>query len=127
MQSASLRMFTALRAASVSSAMWRHSGFAVRIPMTFRAFASMSQSDVESKMVDILKIYAKEGQTLTPSLGLEGNIETRENRKWDALDTVEYLLDIEQEFKVTFPDEFADGVKNVQQAAEYIVKHAPQS
>ena len=38
----------------------------------------------------------------------------------DSLDTVELVMAIEEQFNIEIPDEKAEGIKTVRQAAEYI-------
>lgn len=41
----------------------------------------------------------------------------------DSLDTVELVMELEEEFDVTIPDEDAEKIQTVGQAIEYIEKH----
>jgi len=42
----------------------------------------------------------------------------------DSLDTVELVMALEEEFGIEIPDEDAEKITKVQQAIEYIEKHA---
>ena len=41
----------------------------------------------------------------------------------DSLDTVELVMELEDEFDLTIPDEEAEAIKTVGQAIDYIQKH----
>ena len=41
----------------------------------------------------------------------------------DSLDTVELVMELEEEFGVTIPDEAAEKITTVGQAIDYIVEH----
>ena len=41
----------------------------------------------------------------------------------DSLDTVELVMELEEEFDITIPDEDAEHIQTVGQAIEYIEKH----
>jgi len=41
----------------------------------------------------------------------------------DSLDTVELVMALEEEFGIEIPDEEAEKIKNVGQAADYIKEH----
>jgi len=41
----------------------------------------------------------------------------------DSLDTVELVMELEDEFDLTIPDEEAEKLKTVGEAIDYIVKH----
>ena len=41
----------------------------------------------------------------------------------DSLDTVELVMELEEEFDITIPDEDAEQIQTVGQAIEYIEKH----
>ncbi len=42
----------------------------------------------------------------------------------DSLDTVELVMEFEEEFDITIPDEEAEKIQTVGQAIEYIEQHA---
>ena len=42
----------------------------------------------------------------------------------DSLDTVELLMEMEDEFKVQIPEEEAEKIQTVGDAVDYVVKHA---
>lgn len=45
----------------------------------------------------------------------------------DSLDTVELVMALEEEFETEIPDEEAEKITTVQQAIDYINKHAEES
>jgi acyl carrier protein len=44
----------------------------------------------------------------------------------DSLDIVELVMALEEEFKVTIPDEQAEKIKTVADAVDYILQHQPK-
>jgi len=44
----------------------------------------------------------------------------------DSLDTVELVMEFEDEFETSIPDEQAEKIQTVGQAIEYIVSHASE-
>ena len=44
----------------------------------------------------------------------------------DSLDTVELVMELEDEFDLTIPDEAAEKLKTVGEAVDYIQKHVGQ-
>jgi acyl carrier protein len=42
----------------------------------------------------------------------------------DSLDTVELVMELEEEFDITIPDEKAEEIQTVGQAVDYIQEHA---
>ncbi|MBN2492486.1 MAG: acyl carrier protein [Planctomycetes bacterium] len=47
----------------------------------------------------------------------------RDDLKADSLDTVELVMEFEDEFDLNIPDEEAEKIQTVGQAIEYIEKH----
>ena len=45
----------------------------------------------------------------------------------DSLDTVELVMEFEDEFEMSIPDEEAEKIKTVGQAIDYIMAHANKS
>ncbi|MCP4290448.1 MAG: acyl carrier protein [bacterium] len=41
----------------------------------------------------------------------------------DSLDTVELVMDLEEEFNITIPEEEQENLKTVQNAIDYLEKH----
>lgn len=42
----------------------------------------------------------------------------------DSLDTVELVMELEEEFDITIPDDKAEGIQTVGQAVDYIHAHS---
>ncbi|SNX84182.1 probable ACP1 - mitochondrial acyl-carrier protein [Melanopsichium pennsylvanicum] len=83
----------------------------------YAASAGLSKSDIETRIVDVLKTFEKVDpskvsatSSFTSDLGL------------DSLDAVEVVMAIEEEFTIEIPDEEADNITTVQQAIDYIAK-----
>ncbi|CAO3600394.1 unnamed protein product [Absidia cylindrospora] len=66
----------------------------------FYSAGALAQSDIESRVLDILKGFDR---LINPSL-----------------DTVEVVMAIEEDFSVEIPDKEADDIKTPRQAVEYI-------
>lgn len=75
---------------------------------------------VTSYIVGMAQKSLQKGETATPTSKLE-ELRTREGRLWDCLDTVEFVLDVEEIFDVTVPDETADNFETLQEIAEFVV------
>ncbi|KAH8551454.1 acyl carrier protein-like protein [Umbelopsis sp. PMI_123] len=87
----------------------------VAVGRFYSAGAGLDRSDIESRILDILKGFDKIdptkvslNATFTNDLGL------------DSLDAVEVVMAIEEEFSVEIPDKEADEIKTAAQAVEYI-------
>ncbi|VWU50714.1 mitochondrial ACP precursor, putative [Hepatocystis sp. ex Piliocolobus tephrosceles] len=82
---------------------------------------SFTKEQIEEKVLTVLKKYLPEDTQINYNEELEKN-KTKDNRSWDFLDTVEFLIDVESEFNITIPDETADNIKTVQEVIDYIVQ-----
>ncbi|SBT44376.1 mitochondrial ACP precursor, putative [Plasmodium ovale wallikeri] len=80
-----------------------------------------STAQIEEKVLTVLKKYLPADVQINYNEELEKN-KTKDDRAWDFLDTVEFLIDIESEFNITIPDETADNIKTVQEVIDYLVK-----
>ncbi|KAI9136592.1 acyl carrier protein-like protein [Paraphysoderma sedebokerense] len=83
----------------------------------FASAAGLSRTDVETRILDLLKGFDKvdagkvsSTSHFTNDLGL------------DSLDTVEVVMAIEDEFSIEIPDKDADEIITVKQAVDYISK-----
>ncbi|KAL8274006.1 hypothetical protein Esti_002095 [Eimeria stiedai] len=76
---------------------------------------SFEPDEVSRRLLDLAGKYCKEGCNISPTQNFE-SLETRENRPWDCLDTVEFLLDAEDIFGLVIPDEAADGFDTIQES-----------
>ncbi|EPT28412.1 hypothetical protein TGME49_270310 [Toxoplasma gondii ME49] len=75
---------------------------------------------VTNYIVGMCQKFLQKGEKVTPSSKLE-ELRTREDRLWDCLDTVEFVLDVEEIFDVTVPDEVADNFQTLQEIADFVV------
>ncbi|RUS33278.1 acyl carrier protein-like protein [Jimgerdemannia flammicorona] len=83
----------------------------------YSASTSLSRSDIESRVLDILKGFDK----VDPAK-VSLNAHFSNDLGLDSLDTVEVVMAIEEEFSVEIPDKDADEIKSAVQAVEYISK-----
>ncbi|EUD66554.1 hypothetical protein C922_03188 [Plasmodium inui San Antonio 1] len=83
--------------------------------------SSFSKEQIEEKVLTVLKKYIPPNVEINYNEELE-KCKTKDNRAWDFLDTVEFLIDIESEFNITIPDETADNIKTVQEVIDYLVQ-----
>ncbi|PAV22565.1 acyl carrier [Pyrrhoderma noxium] len=84
---------------------------------SYSAAAGLSRSDIESRVLDVLKSFEKVNQTkLTASSSFT------EDLGLDSLDAVEVVMAVEEEFAIEIPDAEADEIKTVKQAIDYIAK-----
>ena len=71
--------------------------------------------------------YDKVKEIIIDKLGVEGSKITMESKfindlGADSLDTVELIMQFEEEFSIEIPDEEAEGLLSVSQAVDYISK-----
>lgn len=83
--------------------------------------SSFTKEQIEEKVMTVLKKYIPENVEINYNEELE-KCKTKDNRAWDFLDTVEFLIDVESEFNITIPDETADNIKTVQEVIDYLVQ-----
>lgn len=77
----------------------------------------MSEAEIKDKVYDI--IVAKMGvnkDQIKPESKFSDDLGA------DSLDTVELIMELENEFGVEIPDEDAEKISTVQQAIDYIAK-----
>ncbi|KAJ3568794.1 hypothetical protein NP233_g5477 [Leucocoprinus birnbaumii] len=83
----------------------------------YSAAASLQKSDIQSRVLDVLKGFEKVNQTnLSPTASFSKDLGL------DSLDAVEVVMAIEEEFSIEIPDAEADEILTVQQAIDYIAK-----
>ncbi|OEH76221.1 acyl carrier related protein [Cyclospora cayetanensis] len=82
---------------------------------------SFEPQEVSRQLVALAEKYCKEGTTISLSHKFDV-LETREERPWDCLDTVEFVLDAEGIYDIVIPDEDADSFECIQDVVDYIVK-----
>ncbi|KAL1931648.1 hypothetical protein VTP01DRAFT_9791 [Rhizomucor pusillus] len=83
----------------------------------YSAGAGLSQADIESRVLDILRGFDKVDQS---KVSLDAHFVN--DLGLDSLDTVEVVMAVEEEFSVEIPDKDADDIKTAKQAVEYISK-----
>lgn len=77
--------------------------------------ASTVQSSIDERVIDIV----------CESLGVNKDVVTRETSFQDelgadSLDQVELIMELEEEFEITIPEDQADKMKTVGEVIEYI-------
>ena len=73
-----------------------------------------------------MSIEAKVKEIVEDTLGVEEvrNDQTFEELGADSLDTVELIMEIEEEFEIDIPDEEAEKITTVQDAIDYVIEHS---
>ncbi len=79
----------------------------------------MTESEIEAKVIDIV----------SKQLGVEIGEITRETSfvndlNADSLDTVELVMELEDNFSTTIPDDDAEKIQTVGQAIEFLVANS---
>lgn len=82
----------------------------------------MDEAAIEQKVIDIV----------AEQMGVEKNEVNRDTHfindlNADSLDTVELVMEFEDEFEASIPDEDAEKIQTVGQAISYIKDHADKS
>jgi acyl carrier protein len=109
-----VRVFAKTRpAAIVARARAFHAARAVRPTL-----GTTAMEDIESKVIEIV----------SEQMGVEKSQITRETHfindlNADSLDTVELVMEFEDEFELSIPDEEAEKIQTVGQAIDYIKEH----
>ncbi|KAJ3844889.1 acyl carrier protein [Lentinula raphanica] len=87
------------------------------LPRYHSAAAGLSRSDIELRVLDVLKGFEKvDPAKLTTTSSFEKDLGL------DSLDAVEVVMAVEEEFMIEIPDEEADNIQTVDQAIDYIAK-----
>ncbi|KUJ10657.1 acyl carrier protein-like protein [Mollisia scopiformis] len=83
----------------------------------YSAAAGLSKTEVEGRIVDLLKNFDKvsDASKLSPTSHFSNDLGL------DSLDTVEVVMAIEEEFSIEIPDKEADAIHSVDKAVEYIL------
>ena len=73
-----------------------------------------------------MSIEAKVKEIVSFNLGVDEvrNDQTFEELGADSLDTVELIMEIEEEFEIDIPDEDAEKITTVQDAIDYVIEHS---
>ncbi len=75
-------------------------------------------SELESKVVDVIvEQLGVDAAEVTPEKSFTGDLGA------DSLDTVELIMQFEQQFGVSIPDEDAEKITTVKDAIDYIQAH----
>jgi acyl carrier protein len=82
----------------------------------------MDPKEVEQKVIDIV----------AEQMGVDKSEITRDTHfindlNADSLDTVELVMEFEDEFETSIPDEEAEKIQTVGQAIDYVVGHMEKS
>ena len=77
------------------------------------------------------EIEEKVSQIVSEQMGIDKSELTRETSfvddlNADSLDTVELVMEFEDEFEMSIPDEEAEKIRTIGQAIDYIIEHAKQ-
>jgi len=77
------------------------------------------------------EIEEKVSQIVSEQMGIDKSELTRETSfvddlNADSLDTVELVMEFEDEFEMSIPDEEAEKIRTIGQAIDYIKEHAKQ-
>ena len=71
--------------------------------------------ELKEKVISIIK-----DQISNPNLDVEDDMLFIDDLGFDSLDTVQLVMDLEEEFDISIPDEDAEELLQVGQAIEYI-------
>jgi len=82
----------------------------------------MDRSEIEQKVIDIV---AEQMGVDKGEISMETHFINDLNA--DSLDTVELVMEFEDEFETSIPDEEAEKIQTVGQAVDYIVAHIEKS
>ena len=77
----------------------------------------MTPQEIESKVIEIVA-----NQRGTDKAQINRNTSFVEDLNADSLDTVELVMELEDEFETNIPDEQAEKIKTVGQAIDFIMQ-----
>ncbi|MBP3331748.1 MAG: acyl carrier protein [Tidjanibacter sp.] len=79
-------------------------------------------SEISSKVVEIIKnrLYVSDAASITPESSFANDLGA------DSLDTVELIMEFENAFGISIPDEDAEKISTVGDAIKYIEEHIAQ-
>ncbi|CDK25996.1 unnamed protein product [Kuraishia capsulata CBS 1993] len=101
----------------------RASAFPLRVPSLvaqaqwrqYSAAPALTKDIIQERIVELFESYDKTaGKEILPSSSFTRDLGL------DSLDTVEVVMEIENEFSIIIPDHEADEIKTVQQAIDFI-------
>ncbi|CAG8567365.1 8141_t:CDS:2 [Dentiscutata erythropus] len=79
--------------------------------------AGLSRSNIETRIMDILRSFDKvDAKKVTPEARFADDLGL------DSLDTVEVVMNIEEDFSIEIPDKEADEIRSIKDAVDYISK-----
>jgi acyl carrier protein len=87
------------------------------VPHELVARRTMAATDEKVKQIIVEQLGVDEGE-VTPNASFVDDLGA------DSLDTVELVMAFEEAFEVEIPDEDAEKIRTVQDAIDYIGKHA---
>jgi acyl carrier protein len=97
---------------------------------SFRTFGPRGPGNSGSGQVDLMEdIDQKVIEIVSEQMGVDKSEITRETHfindlNADSLDTVELVMEFEDEFELSIPDEEAEKIQTVGQAIDYIKTHS---
>eukprot|EP00922_Rhytidocystis_sp_ex-Travisia-forbesii_P046837 GHVS01069814.1.p1 GENE.GHVS01069814.1~~GHVS01069814.1.p1 ORF type:complete len:236 (+),score=78.53 GHVS01069814.1:60-710(+) len=111
----------------------KHSGAELNVVVCreLKALCWRYLNQIDPAAVGVVGSGGSEGGEVTEQIGdsmiedhhgILEDLMMKGNRKWDCLDTVEFLLDVENLFRITIPDEVADEIKSIQEVQDFVVK-----
>ena len=77
----------------------------------------MAEIEARVKAIIVDKLGVDESE-VTPNASFTNDLGA------DSLDTVELIMELEKEFGMSIPDDQAEKISTVQDAVDYIAKHA---
>ncbi|CAG8635124.1 11757_t:CDS:2 [Acaulospora colombiana] len=83
----------------------------------YSADTTLSRSNIETRIIDILKSFDKVDPT---KVTLQARF--ADDLGLDSLDTVEVVMNIEEDFSIEIPDKDADEIRSIKDAVDYISK-----
>ncbi|CCF56002.1 hypothetical protein KAFR_0A05670 [Kazachstania africana CBS 2517] len=85
----------------------------------------LNKKEVVTRIADVIKSFNVDNKQLTNKSVTEAT-SYYDDLGLDSLDTVELLVNIEEEFEIEIPDDVADNLKTVGETAKYVMSN-PES
>ncbi|RHZ75611.1 hypothetical protein Glove_212g41 [Diversispora epigaea] len=86
-------------------------------PRFYSAEAGLTRSNIEARIIDIIKSFDKvDPKKVSPHSKFADDLGL------DSLDTVEVVMNIEEDFSIEIPDKEADEIRSIKDAVDYISK-----